>query len=301
MRSLQTPKMTFLLALTAFKDASDGDAGKVTKITPDTVTRFAFKKDDAGNYIAVAISNKTGPQNDGMVELIDAIHIGPSKIDVTGIDRAIIVRLETDTLSSEDVQTIGEILEAYMTSSGCDQFATAAIADIGEGQELFGKWDTAVFTRDYDGKWGAKSLGFTSVAKSTEGTYAVLNNGSLAKTDGGSLISTLLDDSKFQALMNDGHMLDGTKKKHLVRAPLQTGAYAVVDENGQTIYDENFQIIVAGKQPFVVMPAIDENGEYVDGQVTTVSGSGGDWDVRRAIPATKAGDLATAYGATPAA
>lgn len=286
------PSLTVVLAMTAFSNRSTD----LVNVTPDTVTRFAFDK--ANDCTQVQISNQTGPQNDGMVEVIDAIYT--DTINVTGIDCAIVVRLQTTDLDDAAIQAIGTALESYMDKNGASQFATAAIHDIGQGQQLFGHWNTMVFTRDNGGKWSAKNLGFTSVQKSTDGNYGVLLDGKLANVDGGSIVSTLLDSTKLQALIDGGYQLAGDKKKHLVRAPLQTGAYAVVDETGQTIYDDQFKVIAAAMTGFTVMPAIDVDGTPTPGKVTTVSGKGNTWDIRTSIPANKAGNLAQAYGAATA-
>lgn len=293
-------RLTLLLALTAFKNKGDADASKVTQITPNAATRFAFDK--KGGYQQVQISNQNGPQNDGMLDVIDATYLAPDQNDVTEIDRALIVRVEsTRGLDSFTAQAIAEAIESYMDQNGTSEFATAAIHDIGQGQDLHGKWNTLLFVRDYEGKWTFKNLRFASVQKSTDDTFAILRDGKIAKTDGASLVSTLLDDTKLQALIDGGRVLGGSKKKHLVRAPInQGGAYAVVDENGQTIYDDKFETVVTAQTPFLVMPAINEDGTYADGQVTTVSGKGNDWDIRPGIPASKAGDFATAYGAQAA-
>lgn len=294
---MRTSNRTIMIALLAFTDRSHKDADKVIGITPDKATRFAF--DAEKNFEEVQISEKIGPQHDGLIELVDAQYFADN-IGTPGVDRAMVVRLERTELTDKAIQAIGTALESYMDQNGVTEFATAAIADIGKDQDLFGRWNTVVFTRDTNGKWHAKNRGFASVAKSTGGAYAVLENGRLAKTDGGTLISTLLDDNKFRELMNGGTKLEGTKRKHLVRAPLDTGAYAVIDDNGQTVYNDDLEVVATGKTPFLVMPSINEDGDYVDGHVTTVSGQGNTWDVRRGIPATKADGLGQAYGAQTA-
>lgn len=291
--------LTLLLAISGFPDVNSDDSKGLTKVTPDQATRMAFDK--ANGYQTVQISNETGPVSDGMLDVIDAIKLDDGEIDIENTDCALIVRIEsTRGMDSYVAQQIGEAIEAYMAANKVTEFATAAIADIASGQEIYGKWNTLLLTRDADtGKWDFKNLRFTSVQKSTDGDYAILKDGKLAKTDGGSLVSTLLDSAKLNELMDGGHVLDGTKKKHLVRAPINKGgAYAVIDEDGsQTVYNDQFEVIASGKTTFVVMPAIDVDGAYTD-KVTTVSGQGNDWDVRKGIPASKADVFAQAYGAT---
>ncbi|MBI4256552.1 hypothetical protein HY626_00680 [Candidatus Uhrbacteria bacterium] len=295
---MRSTPLTLLLALTAFKNEEDADAGKVTQVTPDKATRFAFKKDDSGNYTQAEISNQIGPQNDGNLEIVDAIYFGATDVDVTEIDRALVVRLETTELDDNAIQAIGSALESYMDQNGCDQFATAAVHDIGEGQELYGRWTSMVFTRDYDGKWSAKSIGFTSVAKNSDGDYAVLKDGKMAKINGSGLISTLLDNNKLQALLDGGYQLQGNKKAHLVRPPIGKD-FAVVANGQQVVYDSEFQV-TGTEDNFTTMQAIDVDGSPKAGVVNTISGSGNTWDVRTNIPASKAGGLAQAYGAQAA-
>lgn len=293
---MRSTSLTLQLAISGFPDANSEDSKGLTQVKPNDVTRVAFNKD---GYDKVQFSSGFGPQNDGMLELVDAIAIAADEIDISGYDRALIVRVQsTRGMDSNAAQKVGEALEAYMTRNGVSEFATAAIADIAQGQQLHGKWNTLLLVRTCDGAWTFKNLRFTSIQRSTGNTYAILRNGQLAKIDGGSLVSTLLDNQKLQALIDGGRQLEGNRKKHLVRAPLQTGAFAVIDENGQTIYDDSFKVVVTGKAPFVVMPAINEDGTYADGQVTTVSGQGDKWDIRNRIPAAKADALAKAYGAT---
>lgn len=292
---------TLLLAISGFPDSNSEDSKGLIQIKPQDVTRVAFDK--KGGYQAVQISNETGPVNDGMLEVIDAIKLDEGKIDIQDADCALIVRVQSSRgMDSYVAQKIGEAIEAYMSTNKVTEFATAAIADIAPSQELHGKWNTLLLTRDANtGKWDFKNLRFTSVQKSTGNSFAILRDGKLAKTDGGSLISTLLDSTKLNELIDGGRVLDGSKQKHLVRAPIQvSGAYAVVDENGQTVYDDDFKVIAYGQTGFVVMPAINEDGTYANGKVTTVSGKGNDWDIRPSISASKAGDLAQAYGASAA-
>lgn len=290
--------LTLLLALTAFKDKADADADKVTQITPDATTRFAFQTDQDGTFIQVEISSQTGPQSDNKLELVDAIYFASDEIDVTEVDRALVVRVENTELSPEAIQAIGETIESYMDQNGCGQFATAAIHDIGEGQDLHGKWQTYVFTRAYDGQWSAKSLGFTSVAKTDNGAYGVLLDGKLAQVKDSELISTLLDDQKLDAALNGGYQLP-VKKAHLVRPPVGQ-AFAVVASGEQIVYDGDFQMVGEPQSGFTCMQAIDVDGSPKPGVVNTVSGKGNNWDVRTAIPASKAGKLAQAYGAQAA-
>ncbi len=288
--------LTLLLAVSGFLDPKSEDSKNITQVTPDTTTRFAFRKSD---YDTVTISNESGPKNDGLLEVIDAIALSADEIDVSGYDRALIVRVQsTRGLDSFAAQKMGEAIEAYMDRNGCSEFATAAIGDLDFGQELHGKWNTLIMLRDDEGNWTFKNRRFTSIQKSTGDEYAVLLDGKMAKTPGVTLISTLLDDTKFQALLDGGYKLD-TRKAHLVRAPInKDGAYAVVSDGTQVVYDDNKNVIASGKTGFTVMPAIDADGQYVDNKVTTVSGSGDKWDIRRGISADKSDKLAPAYGAS---
>lgn len=291
------PTLTLLLALTAFKANEAPDADKVTQVTPNDVTRFAFDKDSG--YQKIQISNEVGPQNDGMLELIDVIAVAPDKIDVSGYDRALIVRLEsTRGLDSFVAQNIGDAVEAYMAANKVFEYATAAIDDLTDGKDLHGKWNTILLVRNFKGKWEFKNLRFTSVQRSTDGSYAILSGRKLGKiNDGMTLISTLMDSDKILQVLASGYELENGKY-HLVRAPItNNGAYAVVGNGFQTVYDNQFKVLASGQNGFTVMPAIDVDGSPKPGRVTTVSGKGSNWDVRRAIPANKADTLASAYAA----
>lgn len=288
--------LTLMLAVSGFLDPKSEDSKNITKVTPDTTTRFAF---DKSNYDKFTISNESGPQNDGLLDGIDAIALSADEIDVSGYDRALIVRVQsTRGLDSFAVQKMGEAIEAYMDRNGSSEFAAAAIDDLDVGKDLHGKWNTLVLLRDNDGNWTFKNLRFVSVQKSTEDTYAILKDNKMARTPGVTLISTLLDDSKRQALLTDGHQLENGKY-HLVRSPIkQGGAFAVVSNGTQIVYDAKMNVIASGRTGFTVMPAIDADGQYVDNKVTTVSGKGDTWDIRRGISATKSDKLAPAYGAS---
>jgi hypothetical protein len=158
-----------------------------------------------------------------------------------------------------------------------------------------------VFVLNFDGVWQFKNLGCTSIQRTTDGNYAVLRDNKLAKIGADALVSTLLDDATLDKLIDGGHQLQGEGKKHLVRAPIKHGgAYAVVGDDDQTVYDDTYNVIASGKIGFIVMPAINADGAPIDCQVTTISGRGDDWDIRLNIPAKKADGLAQAYGA-PAA
>ncbi|MCR4314234.1 MAG: hypothetical protein NUV84_03240 [Candidatus Uhrbacteria bacterium] len=95
--------LTVMLPISAFMDPESPDSGKITLITPDKVTRFAF--DRKSGYQKVEIGNQTGPQNDGMLELVDAIRLEPNQMDFPGYDRALIARIqstrEMDSYSAE--------------------------------------------------------------------------------------------------------------------------------------------------------------------------------------------------------
>lgn len=294
---MRSTPLTLVLAISGFIDTNSDDAKKVTEITPDKAIRFAFNKQ---SYDEVQISTEFGPQNDGMLELIDAIAISADDIDVSGYDRALIVRVQsTRGMDSYAAQKIGEAIGAYMDQNGCDQFATAAIADLDVGQDLHGKWNTLFLLRDDQGNWTFKNLRFTSVQKSIGNTFAVLRDGKMTKIGAANLVSTLLDNQKLQTILDSGYQLQDTKKAHLVRAPINKGgAYAVVADGYQTVYNDKLKVIASGRTLFTVMPAIDVDGSYRDGQVTTVSGKGGSWDIRPNIPAKNADALAKAYGAT---
>ncbi|MCR4314233.1 MAG: hypothetical protein NUV84_03235 [Candidatus Uhrbacteria bacterium] len=186
-----------------------------------------------------------------------------------------------------------------MTCNGVTEFATAAIADIAQNQELHGKWNTLLFLRDSEtGRWSFKNLRFTSVQKSTDGGFAILSGQKLGKIDDGTtVISTLLDPTKIQQILDGGYELE-MGKYHLVRAPINKGgAYAVVGNGFQTVYNDRFQVVASGTTGFIVMPTIDVDGTYTD-KVTTVSGSANDWDIRTGLSPRKADTLAPAFGAT---
>lgn len=290
--------LTLLLAISGFPDKKSEDFKSLTKIKPNDVTRFCFDKQ--GGYQQVTISNESGPKDDGQLEVIDAIAFSADEIDEQGYDRALIVRVQsTRGMDSFAAQKLGEAIEAYMDSNRASEFATAAIADLDVGQDLHGKWNTLVLLRDSGGNWIFKNLRFTSVQKSTGNTFAILRDGKMTKISAANLVSTLLDNVKFQAIMDSGHQLQDTKKAHLVRAPINKGgAYAVVADGYQTVYDDKLKVIASGQTGFTVMPAIDVDGSYKDGKVTTVSGKGGSWDIRPNIAAKNADALAKAYGAT---
>ncbi|MEK7619794.1 MAG: hypothetical protein AAB413_00965 [Patescibacteria group bacterium] len=212
MRSLKT----LLLAISGFPDASSDDFKGLTTIKPNDVTRVAFNKK---GYDQVQFSNETGPQNDGLLDVIDAIKLGADQVEAG--DCALIVRIEsTRGMDSYTAQKIGEAIEAYMRANNVTEFATAAIADIAPGQELHGKWNTLLLVRDFDGQWTFKNLRFASVQKSTDGTFAILCDGKIAKTDGDSLVSTLLDADKLNELLDGGIVKLDNKKAHLVRPPV---------------------------------------------------------------------------------
>lgn len=283
---------TVLLTASAFSQRS----ADVVKVTPDTVTRFAFDK--ANGYTRVQISNQTGPQSDGMLDVIDAIRMNVEQIDVPGYDRALIVRVQsTRGLDSFAAQKIGTAIETYMDMTSVSEFATAAIADIDVGQDLHGKWNTILLLRDHNGTWSFRNLRFTSVQRSTNGEFAILRGKKMARITGKDLVSTLLSPEKLQAILEAGFTLE-TGKNYLVRTPINKGgAYAVVGDGFQTVYDGEFQVIAAGKAGFTTIPAIYVDGTSIDGQVTTISGKGNTWDIRTGIPANKADKLAQAYGA----
>ncbi|MBI4591923.1 hypothetical protein HY733_00540 [Candidatus Uhrbacteria bacterium] len=294
---MRSTPLTLILAISGFTEPKSKDSEGLTQVQPNDVTRFGFDK--ANGYQAVQISNEFGPQNDGMLDLIDAIKLDEDDIDVEGYDCALVVRVEsTRGLDSFVAQAMGESIEAYMTANRSTEFATATVADLDVDQELHGKWNTILLLRDStSGAWTFKNLRFTSVQKSTDGGYAVLSGNKMGKIDDGyALVSTLIDNQKLQQVLAGGFELE-KGKYHLVRAPInQNGAYAVVGSGTQIVYDDKFNVIASGQTGFTVMPAIDVDGTHTDA-VTTVSGKGSAWDIRRSIAPAKADSLAPAYSA----
>lgn len=295
-------RTTLMLAHGAFTDRDHPQAEGVVRITPNAITRFALDKHDGHRQIQ--LSDTIGPQSDDMLDLIDAIRLkGKDKVNVPGYKRVLVVRVEsTRGMDSFAAQRLGEAVEAYMDTFGASQFATAAIGDLDRGKELHGKWNTLLLLRDQDGTWSFKNLRFTSIAKSTDGDYAIQRGRQVCKIDDDQLVATLLDDLDLQAALDSGFEIEEDGKYHLVRAPIDRGgAYAIVGGGTQVVYDDNFQVIASGQTGYTVMPAINIDGTPIDGKVTTVSGKGNDWNVQRCTPASSIqGPLARAYE-TPSA
>lgn len=279
-----------LFTMTLKTADSDNNFGE---LPPNQLTRMAFDTD----FTSVELSETEGPKNDGKIDVIDALLVGPRRINVPCVEQMLIVRMRTATLTPEAVQSIGGTIFAYMTKHVATQFATAAISNISKGQNLFGEWATYIFFQDYKGVWHAINLGSSSIQQSVENGWALLKDGQMTWIQGIDLASTLFIDGKLQKAMQEGLNL-GVGDYHLVRAPIRTGgAFAVVGEGLTVIYDVNFNVIASGTCDFTVLPAINADGTQKPGMVNTVSGSDDVWDVRKDIPATDADDLAHAYGA----
>lgn len=291
-------KKTLLIPITAFVDKQVPGAVNVTEITPDQLTQFAVSV--TVDTDLVMISDAVNPPAlPGFMRLLDVICFSADEIDVSGFDSVLVIRHEGE-MTDQSAQSFGQSVESFMDQHVCSEFATIAIDKIGNGQTLFGKWSTSVLARNYEGKWEYTVLGFTSVEKSTDGDYGVLLDGQMTKIEGATLVSTLLVPTKLTDALADGYTLTGSKKAHLVRAPIsEGGAFAVVSGDGQVVYDDSFQIIGSGETGFTTLQAINARGVHQPGIVTTVSSSPDTdtYDVRTHIPAKKAGGLGQAYGA----
>ena len=275
---------TLLLALLAFTDSSNADAGKVNQITPDVITRAAFDK----VFQTVELSSETGPRKDGKIELIDAAQI-PAKFTKGG-SKAYIVRLQsTRGMDSQKARRLGECVQAYLDQNGSQGFATAGIGIIDESKTLYGRWNTLLLEQDKYDNWTFINLRFTSVQASVDDAYAVLRSNKLAYVDGSDLLDTLRDTKKLNDAIGDGYELTvvGDKKGYLVRADINNGHAAAAVSGGYTTFlDSNFQMVggtEAIKTDGVIMPTIHADGS-TNGGLTSVNGNDEDWNIKIGTP-----------------
>lgn len=268
--------LTLSFALTGFIDRAVDTFGDTKGMTPDQVTRFAIDPD----FKEIEVSNQHGPQDDGRLELIDAIDVPVNLIPAdVNIAKAIVVRMQSFRgLDSIKATRLGKTVTTYMEKSGTTQFATAAIDSLSKGQVLRGKWNTLLLIQDKAGNWTFKNLRFLSVQPSVDGKYALLLDGKINTVTGIELVTTLIDDGKINTVLTNGYDLD-KGKYHLVRAPINTrGAFAIVGKSYQYVRDIDFKVIAAAKTGMTVIPAIDVDGSVIK-TVTTVDGKDNDWTV----------------------
>lgn len=276
-----------ILALAAFStDSQHPDAANVIAIGPDSVTRFAYNPADQ----TIEVSSEKGPMDDGKIELVDAITVASDQLAGSGFDKVTIVRLSGNDLDPMDVQAFGAAIDAYMemntpSTTGAREFATAAIADTASFDA--GNWQTVLLTRNTDGQWTRKNMGLVSIQLSTDGTFAILADGKVARVNGSQILQTLLDNTSFRATLDSGFAIDDGK--YLVRAPTNKGgAFAVVGDNCQTVYNADFEPIgIATSFNGVVIPVLfaDTQPAAETGiMVTTVFRGDDGMSIQRGIP-----------------
>lgn len=201
---MHTSSLTLLVAISEFIDVSY----KVRQIPPGDVTRFAFYLDR--DWALVEISNQLWPHDNDLIELVDVFYFASDKIGISGIDRALVVRLmSTDDLPPGAIQVIGQAIDVYMNQNGCDQFVTAAISDTDQGKNLTCGWNTFLFLRGHDGKWIFENLGAICVQKSVDDCYAILKDGKMTNVASANLVSTLLTQRTISHVLDTGFQVDG--------------------------------------------------------------------------------------------
>jgi hypothetical protein len=237
-------------------------AGNIQRLAFDPFDRF------------ITISDQHAENNEGAIELIDAIKIR------TGL---FVVRIGAHWFDQRLIELIGRTLMGFMGS--CRQFATAAIEDMGRTGGIV---STTLIIQRIEHRWHYAELSefsalqlvpFSPLKRPEErGRFAVLCDGYLNIVEKDEIVPVLsrisahpteLSLFEFKQLARRGQFRIDSRFT-LLRAPAGTAA-AYYDGDTYSVVDHEFKPVVTTQSPSVIMPPVDRYGDLVTGQVARVS------------------------------